>query len=152
MRTLGTLTKHVAAPPERVFAAYADIANAPSRIKSILRVEVLTPGPVGVGTKFKETRKMFGKECTETMEFTAFEPNERDEIGALTCGVEIRMEFRFTPEAGGTRVDVTKTSTATTFLARIMGPIFDMLMTGTMKKCIQGDLDAMAASVESVPV
>ena len=59
-----TIDTHL--PLDDAFAFVSDFANAPKRIKSILRVNVLTPGPVGVGTRFTETRVMFGREATET--------------------------------------------------------------------------------------
>ncbi len=68
--------QQVAAPPEKVFAMMSDFANAPQRISGISKVEMLTDGAVGVGTKFKETRVMLGKEATETMEVTTFDPNK----------------------------------------------------------------------------
>jgi len=59
-----TLDKHIAAPPMRVFAAASDFRNAPQRIHGIKKVEMLSTGPVGVGTRFKETRVLFKKEAT----------------------------------------------------------------------------------------
>src|SRR4051812_25074752 len=118
-----TCSKTIAASVEQVFAAMADIPNAPSRVPAILKVEMLTPGPVGVGTKFKETRKMFGKEATETMEFTAFEPNRRYVLSANSCGMLMNTELLFTPEGTATRVDMNMTAQATSMKTRIMGTL-----------------------------
>jgi uncharacterized membrane protein len=43
----------VAAPAERVFATYADIAHWPDWTASVTRVEVLDPGPLAVGIRAK---------------------------------------------------------------------------------------------------
>ena len=69
--TTFTVKKHVNAPPELVFAKASDFANAPSFIGAIKKVEILTPGPIQAGTRFKETRVMFKREATEEMEVTA---------------------------------------------------------------------------------
>ncbi len=146
-----TCSLPIDAPPDVVFAAFADIPNAPSRIKGITRVEMLTPGPVGQGTKFKETRTMFKRESTETLEFTAFEPPHRYEIGAYSCGVDICFEFRFVPEGTGTRVEVTMAGVAKTFFAKLMSPLSG-LMAGAMKKCVLADMKDIKTSVEGSAV
>src|SRR5262245_45662259 len=101
-----TVTEQVQAPPEVVFALATDFAGAPGRIKGITKMEVLTPAPVGIGTRFRETRVMFGKEATEEMTVTAFEPPHRVEHMANSCGAEYRSVFRFMAVEGGTRMDV----------------------------------------------
>ena len=55
------------APPQVVFAAIADIESWPSAISAIAEVTLLTPGPVAVGTRFRETREMLGRKATEEM-------------------------------------------------------------------------------------
>lgn len=66
----------IAAPRSEVFAAFADLTNLENTVKAITQVELLTEGPIGVGTRFKETRVMFGKEASEIMEITQFKPHE----------------------------------------------------------------------------
>ena len=58
----------ISASPERVFALFTDLAHAPDNIRAIKKLELLTPGPMCMGTRFRETRVMFGKEATEEME------------------------------------------------------------------------------------
>ncbi|MGI9263993.1 MAG: SRPBCC family protein, partial [Gammaproteobacteria bacterium] len=58
----------IASPAENVWAVITDIENCVGRISSILDIEVLEKPETGfVGFKWKETRKMFGKEATEVM-------------------------------------------------------------------------------------
>lgn len=144
MKTICTICKPIAAPQEQVFRVFSDIPNCAGRIKSILRIEMLTPGPVRLGSRFKETRKMFGKECTETMEVTAFEPSTRYEIGGHSCGMIWSTEFRFSQDSGGTLVEVATKCEAQTFFAKIMNPLTGWMMKGAMKKCIEQDLNDLA--------
>ena len=93
-----TVSSHIRAPIERVFAAYTDLENAPSVISAITRLEILTPGPVGVGTSFRETRVMMGKEASEVMTFAAFEPPTGYVLTAESHGSQYTTTFRFEPE------------------------------------------------------
>lgn len=144
-----TCSISINATPQAVFAACTDFANAPERIKGIVRVEMLTEGPVALGTKFKETRVMFKREATETMEVTAFEPPHRFQISAGSCGAEFHSEFKITPEGNGSRVDVTMITKPISFFAKLMSPL-GFLMAGTMKKCLQDDLEGIKKHLEGL--
>ena len=56
-----SVDRHVDAPPEVVFAHASDFRRAPEFITAIAKMEILTSGPVGAGTRFRETRMMFGR-------------------------------------------------------------------------------------------
>jgi hypothetical protein len=144
------LTKQVAAPPSAVFAVFADLEHAPGRVQAIIKLEIVTPGPVGVGTRFRETRKMFGKDCTEEMQITAFDPERSYEVLCQSCGAEYRTVFRFTPNVAGTRVDVEFGTRALSFFAKVMKPM-GFLMKGMMKKCIDQDLEDLKKAIETAP-
>lgn len=143
-----SITKHIAAPPERVFQLSTDIESWAERISGIVKVEVLTQGPVGVGTRFRETRIVFKKESTEEMEFTAFEPGKHYAVGAISCGCQFETRFDFVPDEGGTRVEMKMESKPLTFMAKLMSPI-GALMAGSMRKMIEKDLDELKAAAES---
>jgi uncharacterized protein YndB with AHSA1/START domain len=138
----------IAAPVERVFAACSDFEHAAERVTQIESVEMLTPGPVGVGTRFKETRIMFGKRATEEMEIAEFDPPTRYLMIAESHGARYETTFRFTPEQGGTRVTFEFTATPLTFFAKLMSPL-GRLMAGTLKKCVTQDLEDVRQHLES---
>jgi carbon monoxide dehydrogenase subunit G len=145
-----TLSKVIAAPVADVFAMFTDLERLPGRVKGITRVEKLTPGPVGLGTKYKETRVVFKREATETFEFTAFEPGKRYEMVANSCGAEYRCDFRFAPDVAGTRVDVTFQSRAVSLWAKLFSPLARLLM-GTMRRLIEDDLNDMERALVNQP-
>ncbi|HKB15566.1 MAG TPA: SRPBCC family protein, partial [Planctomycetota bacterium] len=121
------------------------------RIKGIQRIEMLTEGPVRVGTRFKETRKMFGKEATVTMEVVTFDPPHGYALGAEDHGCRYRCEFKFTPHAGGTRVEMTWEGTPLTFFSKVMGLLMAPMMKGMASKCVEQDLTDLKASLEGRP-
>ena len=71
------VSREVAAPAERVWGIIIDLAGSPSVISAIDEVEVLAgPDPLGVGTRWRETRTMMGKSAAEEMWVTAVDPGE----------------------------------------------------------------------------
>ena len=85
----------VDAPIERVWEELADIPGQPRWMREMKSVEILTPGPVGVGTRGEATVRILGLATTDPVEITAFDPPTRFEIrhdGAFTGRGEIRLE------------------------------------------------------------
>ena len=144
------LTERVAAGVDRVFAIAADVDAFPQNIPGILRTERLTPGPVGVGTRFKETRKLFGREATEELSVAVWDPPHVCRIDADSCGGGncIQSMFRFVPVDGGTEIKLEVSMTATSWFAKLMQPLARMMMMGPMKKLLQEDLRAVKTAAE----
>ena len=59
---------HFEASPERIFAVMTDLDAAAEWMPNIVSIERLDGDGFGVGTQWRETRKMFGKEATELFE------------------------------------------------------------------------------------
>ena len=142
-----TVNCHVNAPVERVFANASNFAEVANYIDDITKTEMLTDGPVGVGTRFKETRVMFKRECTEVMEITEFEPNKRYVLHADSHGCLYITTFTFTPEGDGTKVTMDFRSEAHGLMAKLMTPLAKM-MTKTLIKCVEKDMACLKAHSE----
>lgn len=140
--------KIIKAPVERVFELATDLRNAPGRISRILKMEVLTEGPVGTGTRFRETRKIFGKEHTEEMEITEFESPARYVVKAESAGCLYRTEFLFSPEGDGTKLVMSFEATPVTLAAKLMAPMMKSMMGSVVKECDQ-DLEDIKTAAES---
>jgi len=141
------VVKHVNAAPAVVFAVATDLEHLADFIHGIERIEQLTEGPMRVGTRFRETRKMFGRECTEEFQVTAFDAPHRFTLEANTSGVLFASAHRFIPDIAGTLVELTLTMTPVSRLAKLMKPLSG-LMLAPMKKCIEADLEDLKAIAE----
>ncbi len=141
------ITRRIEKPVEEVFQVFTDLARAPERVQGIESLELLTDGPMRVGTRFRETRKMFGREATEEMTVTALEPNRSYTVGARSCGCDFETQFRFHPEGKSTRVEMELKTRATTLVARLMAPL-GIFMAGSMKKLCERDIDDLKAALE----
>jgi uncharacterized membrane protein len=141
-------TIEIEAPREDVFATLADIPSSPEFISGVETVEMLTEGPVGQGTRWKETRALMGKQAAETLEISAFNPPESYEVSCLSCGALYVAQFRI-EALGATQTRVTNETSVKpqTMAARIMAPL-GKLMSGTMKKCARQDLQDLKAHCE----
>jgi len=65
------------APIEKVFAAISDIESFPNRAEAINEVEFLTEQRSGIGTRFRETRILNGRQSQTELEVTEFVVNDR---------------------------------------------------------------------------
>lgn len=144
-----TLTKRIAASIETVFPVATDLAHAAERIRGIAKIELITPGPVGVGTQWRETRKMMGHQSTETLEITAFDPPHGYTIGCDSCGAHIQTTFHFTPVGDETDVTLAVSLEARSLFAKLMSPLGNMMFGATMRKCMQDDLDDIKLAAEA---
>ncbi len=144
------ITKKVDAPIEKVFEKFSDFARAAHHVEGIVKVEMLTEPPVNVGTRFKETRVMFGREATEEMRVTEFEPNRKYTVTADSCGAKFESTFRFTPVGSGTQVEMEMLLTPVSLFAKLMAPLGNRMMGRVMKKAMECDMDQIKSACEQL--
>jgi uncharacterized protein YndB with AHSA1/START domain len=107
-------TVEIGRAPEEVFAYVTDPAKL-STWQDAEEVVQLTPGPVGVGTRFREVHMVLGKRREQITEVVGFEPGRRFDIRVVEGPpVDGRWEF----ESAGTRTRLTFTPSA-----RLPGPL-----------------------------
>ncbi len=75
-RTLRMLVV-VDAPIEETWAVVADIPLQPEWMREMKRVTLLTPGPVGVGTRGEATVRILGIAVTDPVQVVDFQPPTR---------------------------------------------------------------------------
>ncbi|MFE5733067.1 SRPBCC family protein [Streptomyces sp. NPDC056528] len=96
--------RRVAASPGRVWETITDLPDLPRVLTGVRKVEVLTPGGFGVGTRWRETRRTLGREATEEMTVTACEPPDRYVTVADSHGTHYVSELTLTPDGTGSTV------------------------------------------------
>ncbi|MGH7674344.1 MAG: SRPBCC family protein [Gemmatimonadales bacterium] len=145
-----TIQEEFAAPPARVFAATTDFDAMRNWMPGFVGVDKLTAGPFSKGTKFRETRKMFGREATEHFEVTGYEAGKQVEFfvdgtkGSSRRG-EYRFRYAFTPSAKGTTVTINGEISGMGKVGELIGRL---LMGPVMKKAVGKDLAALRKYVE----
>lgn len=133
---------------EIVFDAATDLNAWPDMIEDIVSVELLTTGPVGAGTVFRETRVMFGKEATEEMTFETFDRPSGYQLTARSCGCHYLTTTSFEPIPSGTRMVIDFRCRPEKLMAWIMLPL-GLLMKRMIRKCLEKDLACIKVSIET---
>ncbi|SEK46473.1 Polyketide cyclase / dehydrase and lipid transport [Blastococcus sp. DSM 46786] len=141
--------QHVAAPVQRVWQVATDLTGSPHVLRGVDAVEVLTPEPFGVGTRWRETRTMMGRSATEEMAVTAVEPQRSYRVEAASRGAHYVSTFAVAPSAdGGTDMTMTFGGRPTSNVARLLGAVTAPLGRRAVTKALQQDLDDIAAAAE----
>ncbi|RXI96427.1 polyketide cyclase / dehydrase and lipid transport [Anaerobacillus alkaliphilus] len=134
---------------QRAYTGLLDLDAAKTWMQGLVGIERLDEGPMKVGSEWKETRKMFGKEATE--HFEVVELTEPDKI-ILRCdgskGTTGKGEFVFTyilaTTNNATEITLNGEINGLTGFSRFIGK----LMVGTFKKACAKDLDALITHLE----
>lgn len=143
------LEETVQAPLEVTFDVFSDLNNAAKNVESIESLEILGGGPVGKGTRFRETRIMFGKEATEEMEISAYDPPSSYTVTGYSCGVEFNTTYRFAEAGDATKVTMTMVSRNKSLFAKVIGPLMGAVMKKSMTKMMATDHGQLKAAAEA---
>jgi uncharacterized protein YndB with AHSA1/START domain len=87
-------------PPEEVFDVVADERNEPKYNPQMLRADLITPEPIGVGTQFRAETVTMGRRSEMVIEFTAYDRPRRlaSATHMSTMEIEGALTFQALPE------------------------------------------------------
>jgi hypothetical protein len=88
---------------EDVFAFLAEFENIPTWNYAIVETKKTSPGPVGVGTTYRQIRSIPDRK-EEGFEVTAFEPASRLEVHGDIGRFIATINYQLTPVGDGTRL------------------------------------------------
>jgi hypothetical protein len=131
--------------PEVVFQFMTNPENASKVMHNVVKMEKLTNGPVGAGTRFRETRRVQGKEHQTELEVIAYKPAQQYSVAAEQSGVRVIYHYQLASEREGTRIELNCEVTANG-LKKFVLP----LVVGVMKKEDGNHLSQLKAAVETV--
>ena len=139
-----TVTRRIDAPADAVFRTVAHIEQFSQAVPHILRVEFLSEVKSGVGTRFRETRMMMGREASTELEVTEYVENERVRIASEAGGALWDTVFTVAPDGEGTELKMVMDATPRTTSARMTLP----LVIGVVQKAVEQDMDSVKAFCE----
>lgn len=141
-----SMTHRFSGTLEVVFDAMTDPGQFRHWMHGFVRAEVQTDGPIGVGSRIAETRRMGGREATEVFEITHYDPPR-----AISMHVDSSMnsaydfDFRLEPEGEGTLMLMNAKIAGGGCLTKIMGKA----MIGMFKTAMQKDWDNLEQYLQS---
>ncbi|MFH0522015.1 SRPBCC family protein [Streptomyces sp. M41] len=141
--------RRIAAGQGPVWEALTDLAGMERVLSGVSKVEVVTEGAFGVGTRWRETRRMFGKEATEEMWVTACDAPERYVVEAESHGTHYVSEWVVRADGpSATTVRMTFSAVASGGVASFFAKIMGSVGARAVRKAIAKDLDDIASAVE----
>ena len=145
------ISQDVAAPADAVWTLITDIENSPAVITGIDSVQRLDDNEgFVVGTRWRETRTMFGKSASEEMTVTEIEPGRSYTTGAQHGKAHYTSSLRVEPTGEDACVlsmhfDAEVEGMLNKTLGAVMGKIFE----GSTRKLMQQDLADIAEAAEA---
>lgn len=136
---------HVAAPRERVWAELADLEGQTRWMHDARTIRILTPGPVGVGTRAEADVRILGLGVLDPVVVTAWEPPARFAIahaGRFAGRGEIRL-------ADGPQSGTTELTWEETLRAPILPHVAGLMLQPVLRHVFQADLERLRALAEA---
>jgi len=145
-----TVSEWIKASPREVFGVCSDIERCGEWMNGLIRVEMLTDSGFEVGARWREVRKMYGKEAAEEFELKSCDPPGTfliyvDGSKGSTGKGEYFFDHSLTDENGGTLFKVD----AVIDKMGLMGMIFGPFLARVFKKAMEKDFRAMKEYIES---
>ena len=137
------VTIHLNRPVEQVFAFLADTGKVSTWQSNLLELEQLTEGPLRLGSRFREIRRLGRRDAEIEGQVIAFEANRRLEI-RTTTKPEVTVSYSFDRENGGTRLRY-KFVLLSSGLMRLLDP----LLARSIKKERQSDFETLKQILEN---
>jgi uncharacterized membrane protein len=98
-----TETIEIGRPPHEVFAYVSDLARHPEWQERLLAASVEGEGPIRVGTRVKQTRRVGGGTRAFTLEVTEHDPPNRLAFNGIDGPVRPQGRITLEPLEGGQR-------------------------------------------------
>ncbi|MFM8426840.1 MAG: SRPBCC family protein [Chloroflexota bacterium] len=130
-------------PVKDVFAFVANPNNMSKWNSAVVSLEQVTPGVVGVGTKFKTVGEMMGRRIEGDMQVTAYEPDTKCGFQVQAGPMQVNLTMTFKTVGTGTKVSLNAQGNP--------GGLFKLaegVMTGQVKSMMEGNLARLKSALE----
>lgn len=132
------ISKTINAPVGFVFRTIADIQIFLEAVPDIINIEMLSDITSGVGTRFRETRLINGREASTELEVTEYEENKLIRLVADAHGTVWDSLFTVKESEGKTELVLVMEANA----YKLMPKLINLLLKKIMKRALEKDMDA----------
>jgi carbon monoxide dehydrogenase subunit G len=132
-------------PVADVYDFIVNIENAPKWQPAVLEVKRLTPGPVRIGTQFREVAAMMGRRISTVCEITELEQAHRIAFrGTSTGPFSYDTTYTLEPAGNATRVNIVGN-----FRLKGLWRLLEPVVRFEVRKESEQELRAMKSAIES---
>jgi len=128
-------------PIEEVFAYAGDFRNDVAWRGEVSELVYLTPDPIAVGSRERETARFFGRTAVTETRVTAFDVPRRVAFEHISGPYRVRGSRAFEPVPGGTRF--------TFILDSEVSAAFERLLVPVLRRLFQRQMDQNVARLKS---
>jgi carbon monoxide dehydrogenase subunit G len=137
---LGTL---IDKPIKDVFAFVADPNNMSKWNSAVVSLEQITPGAVGVGSKYKSVGEMMGRRIEGEMQVTAYEPDAKCGYQVNAGPMQVNLTLAFKTVGTGTKINLNAQGNPAGFFKLAEG-----MMAGRVKSMMEENLARLKSVLE----
>ena len=137
---LGTL---IDKPVKDVFAFVANPNNMSKWNAAVISLQQITPGEVGVGTKFKSTGELMGRRIEGEMQVIAYEPDTKCGFQVQAGPMQVNLTMMFKTVGTGTKVSLNAQGNPAGFF-KLAEPV----MAGRVKSLMEENLTRLKSVLE----
>jgi hypothetical protein len=143
------VVKALAACQSKVFEILADAANWPAVFGTVAAVEMLTPGPLRVGARLRQTRLMFGQQSTEELQVVEIERPRRLRLAGHIRGLNYERDHIIDALMVGSRLTLILRvlPASQTQTGRALMSIITPLMEIKLRDELERDVTDLAAAI-----
>ena len=132
-----------------VWSAITDFDNCINMISAIVGFKVIHKPETGlIGFKWSETRKIYGKESTETMWITDCKDGEYYYTRAENCGSIYSTKIALSEVGNNTLLTMTFSGTSDSMFIRIISSFMNIFFKKSMVRMLEKDINEIKAFVE----
>ena len=135
----------VSRPRPEVFAYLANPRNLPEWQSSVLETRMEAEGPVAVGSRWTEVRRVLGRKMEAGVEVTEYDPDRRFPVRSIAEPVRFLVEHTLEEAEGGTRIHIVGQGEQSGFMARLG----DRLVARQAKQAFESDFDRLKQRLEA---
>ena len=130
-------------PVKDVFAFVANPNNMSKWNSAVVSLEQITPGEVGVGTKFKTTGEMMGRRIEGEMQVIAYEPDTKCGFQVNAGPMQVNITLSFKTVGTGTKISLNAQGNPAGFFK-----IAEGMMAGRVKTMMEENLARLKTQLE----
>ena len=130
-------------PVKDVFAFVANPNNMSKWNSAVVSLEQITPGEVGVGTKFKTVGELMGRRMEGEMKVVAYEPDTQCGFQVNAGPMQVTMTLTFKTVGTGTKISLNAQGNPAGFFK-----IAEGMMSGRVKTMMEENLARLKTQLE----